>query len=46
VKKKNWYSYIAIFNYEDDEINISFPDLSGCFSCADTNEEAIDYSVL
>ena len=40
-KTKNWYSYIAIFNYEDDGINISFPDLPGCLSCADTTEEAI-----
>ncbi len=41
MKKRNWYSYIAIFNHEDDGINISFPDLPGCLSCADTDEEAI-----
>ncbi len=40
-KTKNWYSYIAIFNYEDDGIAISFPDLPGCLSCADTSDEAI-----
>jgi len=40
-KKENWYSYIAIFNHADDGINISFPDLPGCLSCADTDEEAI-----
>ena len=40
-KTKNWYSYIAIFNYKDDGINVSFPDLPGCLSCADTTEEAI-----
>ncbi|MEA1883278.1 MAG: type II toxin-antitoxin system HicB family antitoxin [Thermotogota bacterium] len=40
-KKNNWYSYIAIFNCEDDGINVSFPDLPGCLSCADTTEEAI-----
>jgi len=41
MKKKKWYSYIAIFNHEDNGINISFPDLPGCLSCADMDEEAI-----
>lgn len=35
------YVYPAIFNYADDGISISFPDLPGCFSCADTDEEAL-----
>lgn len=39
--KKDYYIYPAIFNYEDDGISISFPDLPGCFSCADTDEEAL-----
>lgn len=34
------YSYPAIFNYADDGISISFPDLPGCFPCADTTDEA------
>lgn len=38
---KNSYEFIAIFDYEEDGINISFPDLPGCLSCADTTEEAI-----
>lgn len=33
--------YPAIFDYGDDGISISFPDLPGCFSCADTDEEAL-----
>lgn len=35
------YIYSAIFDYSDDGISISFPDLAGCLSCADTTEEAI-----
>ena len=40
---KNEYTFIAIFEYADDGINITFPDLPGCFSCAAKNdtEEAI-----
>lgn len=37
---KDKYVYPAIFEY-DDGINIVFPDLPGCFSCADTDEEAL-----
>lgn len=35
------YSFIAVFDYAEDGINISFPDLPGCYPCADkdnTNE--------
>lgn len=38
---KDSYEYVAIFCYEKDGINISFPDLPGCFSYADTTKEAI-----
>ena len=40
---KNNYSFISIFEYADDGINISFPDLPGCYSCAAKNatEDAI-----
>lgn len=34
---RNDYAFIAIFEYADDGINISFPDLPGCFSCAEAN---------
>jgi predicted RNase H-like HicB family nuclease len=34
------YEYIALFQCENDGISISFPDLPGCFSCADTIHEA------
>lgn len=35
------HSYPAIFDYAEDGISIEFPDLPGCLSCADTEEEAI-----
>ena len=38
---KEIYIYPAIFDYEDDGISISFPDLPGCFSCANTDEETV-----
>ncbi len=39
--KKDYYIYPAIFCYNRDGISISFPDLSGCISCASTDEEAL-----
>lgn len=39
--KKDIYIYPAIFDYAEDGISISFPDLPGCLSCADTDEEAL-----
>lgn len=39
--KKDCYIYPAIFDYSDDGISISFPDLPGCFSCANSDQEAI-----
>lgn len=38
---KDRYIYPAIFDYADDGISIEFPDLPGCLSCADTDEEAL-----
>lgn len=40
---KNEYSFVALFEYAVDGINISFPDLPGCFSSAQKNdtEEAL-----
>lgn len=35
---KDRYSYVAIFNYEKDGISIEFPDLPGCFPCADKDD--------
>jgi len=38
--KKDCYVYPAIFDYANDGISIYFPDLVGCNSCADNDEEA------
>jgi predicted RNase H-like HicB family nuclease len=40
MSRKNRYSFIAVFDYADDGISISFPDLPGCLPCASTEEEA------
>lgn len=39
--KKDYYIYPAIFEYEEKGISISFPDLPGCISCAENDEEAL-----
>ena len=41
MQKKDIYVFPAIFNYAEDGISISFPDLPGCFSCAENDEEAL-----
>lgn len=38
---KDSYEYVTVFNYAEDGISISFPDLPGCLSCADTTSDAI-----
>lgn len=35
---KDRYCYVAIFNYDEDGIAIEFPDLPGCFPCADKDD--------
>lgn len=41
---KDTYIYPAVFHYAEDGISISYPDLVGCLSCADTDEEAMKNS--
>lgn len=42
MKNKNVTAvYPAIFSHADDGITITFPDLPGCISCAQTDEEAL-----
>jgi len=36
---KDLYTYIAVVSFDDDGISIEFPDLPGCYSCADNEEE-------
>ena len=35
---KTEYSFLAVFEYASDGISISFPDLPGCFSCAEKDD--------
>lgn len=35
------YIFPAVFSYADDGISVSFPDLPGCLTCGDTDEEAV-----
>ena len=35
---KDRYAYIAIFTYEENGISIEFPDLPGCYPCADKDD--------
>ena len=37
--KKDSYYFIAIVSFDDDGISINFPDLEGCFTCAENSEE-------
>ena len=39
--KKDKYVFPAIFDYADDGISVSFPDLPGCFTCGKTDDEAL-----
>lgn len=38
---KDRYIYPAIFNYAEDGISVSFPDLPGCLTCAHDLETAM-----
>jgi predicted RNase H-like HicB family nuclease len=39
---KDRYLYPAVFTEDQDGVAVEFPDLPGCFTCADTLEEAYD----
>lgn len=39
--KKDRYSFIAVFECDDDGISIYFPDIPGCYPCANTIDEAV-----
>lgn len=38
--RKDYYTYPAIFTFDSDGISVEFPDLPGCLTCGDTEEEA------
>ena len=33
------YSFIAVVSFDDDGISVNFPDLAGCFTCAENENE-------
>lgn len=35
------YSFVALLTYADDGISIEFPDLPGCYPCADKDDTAM-----
>jgi predicted RNase H-like HicB family nuclease len=41
MSQKEFVVYPAIFDHADDGITITFPDLPGAISCAETEEEAL-----
>ena len=41
MKQPATYLYPAVFTFEDGQISITFPDLPGCVSCADTEAEVV-----
>lgn len=36
------YFYPAVFHYDEHGIAVEFPDLPGCVTCADTQDEALE----
>lgn len=39
--KKDKYIYPAIFSFDDDGISVEFPNLPGCLTCGNSEDEAI-----
>ena len=37
---KDKYIYPAIFDFDEDGITVTFPDLPGCITCGDSQEES------
>lgn len=35
---KDRYAFVALFSYDTDGISIAFPDLPGCYPCADKDD--------
>ena len=38
---QNKYIYPAIFDFDEDGITVTFPDLPGCITCGNNQEEAL-----
>ncbi|MDR1378343.1 MAG: type II toxin-antitoxin system HicB family antitoxin [Synergistaceae bacterium] len=41
-KKPDRYIFPAVFSYDSDGVAVSFPDLPGCNTCGNDQEEAIE----
>jgi len=41
MNKKDKYVFPAVFSIEEDGISVEFPDLPGCLSCGDTDDDAL-----
>lgn len=39
--RPNFYHYVAIMDYEDDGVHITFPDLPGCVSFGENEADAV-----
>lgn len=38
---KDHYVFPAVFSFDPDGVSVEFPDLPGCLTCGDTEEEAL-----
>lgn len=41
MNKPDFYSYVAILDYESDGVHITFPDLPGCISFGENEADAV-----
>jgi predicted RNase H-like HicB family nuclease len=41
MERPDFYHYLALFDYEDDGVHVTFPDLPGCITKGANEEEAI-----
>lgn len=41
-KKRDHYTFPALFLYAQDGITVTFPDLPGCITCGDDQDQAIE----
>ncbi|SFT35137.1 type II toxin-antitoxin system HicB family antitoxin [Selenomonas caprae] len=41
MERPNFYHYVAIMDYEDDGVHITFPDLPGCVSFGEDEADAV-----
>ena len=43
---KEFYTFPAVVNFDDDGIGIEFPDIPGCFSCVELDSENIPHKIM